>query len=300
MFDWDDFRVFIAAAREGSFGAAARRLNIDAATVGRRVAALESALRSTLVVRSKGGLQLTASGVRLVEIGQDAEAAMEAAQRAAETNAMSGTVRISVAEGFGTTIVAPALPALRTARPGLRIELAAHAGFLSPTRREVDIAVTLSMPQQARLSVEPLAGYQLALYAAPAYLKAHGTPASVGELRQFDLVGYVDDLIYAPELRYLDEIGPGLQPALSSSSIRAQREIVLAAGGIGILPCFMAAGLSRVLADEVLLRRRFWMSSHRDVTDTARIRAVKDWMRTLVEERKTDLAPFRPQPSEAI
>lgn len=292
MFDWDDYRVFLAAAREGSFGAAARRLNIDAATVGRRVANLESALRATLVVRSKGGVQLTASGVRLVELGATIETSMEAAQRVSETSAMSGTVRISVAEGFGTALVAPALPSLTASRPGLRIELAAHAGFLSPTRREVDIAVTLAMPHHPRLAIEPLADYQLALYAAPSYLAAHGTPLSVEALKGFDMVGYVDDLIYAPELRYLDEVGDGLQPTLSSSSIQAQREILTAGGGIGILPCFMAAGLTRVLAEAVLLRRRFWMSSHRDVAETARVRAVCDWLRGLVRDRAPELAPF--------
>ena len=294
MFDWDDFRIFIAAARSGSFGSAAARLNIDAATVGRRVARLETAINATLVVRSKSGLQLTAAGARLLEIGMDAEAAMEAVKHAGRSDAVSGTVRISVAEGFGTTIVAPALADLRAQRPGLRIELAAHAGFLSPTRREVDMAVTLSVPEHTRLAVEPLTDYQLALYASKAFLKRAGRPETVNDLKSFDIVSYVDDLLYAPELRYLDEISPRLQPALSSSSIRAQREIVLSDGGIGILPCFMAQGLERVLPDAVLLQRRFWMSSHRDVSDTARVRAVKRWMRDLVAKHQGQLTPFKP------
>ena len=122
------------------------------------------------------------------------------------------------------------------------------------------MAVTLAAPDGSRLIVEPLTAYQLALYASPDYLARRGAPRDVVELRDHDIVGYVDDLIYAPELRYLDEVSPGLTPNLASSSIRAQRDIIEAGGGVGVLPCFMAGGLVRIL-DEVLLERRFWVST---------------------------------------
>lgn len=291
MQDWDDLRIFLAAARAGSLTAAGRGLGVDAATVGRRVARLETTLRSTLIVRSAAGLQLTAAGARLLEAGLEAEAAMTAAARAGEVDIVGGTVRLSVAEGFGTAIVAPALPLLRRQRPGLKIELAADAGFLSPTIREVDIAVTLSAPTATRLIVEPLTDYQLGLYAAPSYLGRHGAPGSVEALEEFDIVGYVDDLIYAPELRYLDEVLPRLRPALTSSSIRAQREIIAAGGGIGVLPSFLAGGLSPVLSEAVRLTRRFWMSTHREVADTARARVIRHWLKDLVREQQTLLNP---------
>jgi DNA-binding transcriptional LysR family regulator len=169
--------------------------------------------------------------------------------------------------------------------------MAANAGFLSPTTREVDMAVSLSAPTAARLLVEPLTDYQLGLYASADYLAAEGTPATVEALADFDIVGYVDDLIYAPELRYLDEILPGLRPVLSSSSIRAQREVIVAGGGVGVLPCFLAEGLVPVLPGQVRLTRRFWMSTHRDVADTARIRALRRWLQDLVRERRDLLIP---------
>ncbi|CAN5119742.1 LysR family transcriptional regulator [soil metagenome] len=291
MFDWDDVRIFIAAARAGSLGGAASRLGIDAATVGRRVARLESALKSTLVVRSASGLQLTAAGAQLLQVGLEAESAMDAAARVAQPDAIAGTVRISASEGFGGVVLAPALAGLHAARPGLRIELAASSGFLSPSRREVDMAITLSAPDSARLIVEPLTPYQLALYAAPGYLAAREAPDTVEALQGHDIVGYVDDLIYAPELRYLDEVRPGLTPHLASSSIRAQRDIIAGGGGIGVLPCFLAEGLERVLP-AVLIERRFWLSTHREVHDTARLRAVRGWVKTLCETHAGRLSPY--------
>lgn len=291
MFDWDDLRIFIAAARAGSLGGAAVRLGVDAATVGRRVARLESTLKSTLVVRSTTGLQLTAAGAQLLDMGLEAESAMEAAARVTQADTLAGVVRISASEGFGVSIVAPALPALRRTSPGLRIELAATSGFLSPTRREVDMAITLAAPDAARLIVEPLTPYQLALYASPDHLAQHGAPQTVDDLTAFDIVGYIDDLIYAPELRYLDEVRPGLTPHVASSSIRAQKEIIAGGGGIGVLPCFLAEGLVRVLPS-ILIERRFWLATHRDVHDTARMRTVRTWLKTLCDARLSSLRPF--------
>ena len=104
-------------------------------------------------------------------------------------------------------------------------------------------------------------------------------------------MGYIDDQIYAPELRYLDDVHPGLTPSLASSSINAQREIIAAGGGVGVLPCFMADGLRRVLGAEVRLTRRFWIATLTEVAATARVRAIRAWMKALVEDQRSRLAP---------
>lgn len=292
MDNWDDLRFFLVAARSGSLTAAGRELAVDTATVGRRIARLETRLRATLIVRAASGIEMTAAGARLLQTASDAESAMRAAFAGAARDHAGGTVRMSAAEGFGTAIIAPALPGVRARRPGLEIELAANPGFLSPATREVDIAITLSPSQDARLQAEPLTDYQLALYAAPGFIARHGEMRTVADLGGVDIVGYVDDFIYAPELRYLDEIGISRRPALASSSIRAQREMIAAEGGVGVLPCFLADGLVRVCRREALLTRRWWLNTHRDIADTARIKAVKSWIRKLAREQRHVLMPF--------
>jgi DNA-binding transcriptional LysR family regulator len=78
---------------------------------------------------------------------------------------------------------------------------------------------------------------------------------------------------------------------LASSSIRAQREMIAADGGVGVLPCFMAEGLVRVLP-EILLERRLWLSTHSEVHDTARMRVVRNWLKALVQDNRARLAPY--------
>lgn len=281
MLDWDDLRVFLACARTGSFKEGAARLRLDPTTAARRVQRLEDALRITLFARSPRGLQLTAAGAELLEASQGVETAVEIVGGHQAFNAATGTVRLSASEGFGAHVLAPAVPALLDSRPGLQLELVANAGFLSASNREVDIAVTLAPPASSRLVVEQLTDYQLGLYAAPLYLDRAGRPADVPDLPGHHLVGYIDDLLYAPELRYLQDIHPDLRARTTSSSIRAQLELARAGAGLCVLPHFIVQpgdGLERVLPDAVRLTRTFWISVHRDLLESRRIRVVRDWL----------------------
>jgi DNA-binding transcriptional LysR family regulator len=293
VLDWDDLRIFLMTARCGSFSSAGLRLGMDATTVARRIQRLETAMHCTLFVRSPHGLQRTTAGARLLESGLEVEKTIELAQASDVASGGLGTVRISASEGFGALILAPALPDLLARRPGLNVELVASAGFLSPSTREADIAVTLGPAASERLSVRRLTTYQLALYAAPAYLEKAGRPARPADLEAHQLVGYIDDLIYAPELRYLDEIHPGLRPRITSSSIRAQAALIAGSAGLGVLPCFLAMGdpaFERVLSDQIRLQRTFWMVVHQDLKSAPRVKIVADWLAEVVSRAAADLA----------
>ena len=126
--DWNDLRVFLGAARSKAFTDAALKLGLDPTTVARRVQRLEHELKTTLFVRSPRGLSLTAAGAALFEAAKTVEATMVMVQSDEAVGAMSGTVRISVSEGFGGRFIAPAAPALLKASPGLALEIVANAG----------------------------------------------------------------------------------------------------------------------------------------------------------------------------
>jgi DNA-binding transcriptional LysR family regulator len=67
--------------------------------------------------------------------------------------------------------------------------------------------------------------------------------------------------------------------------------MIRADGGIGVMHCFMAEGLVRVLP-EILLERRLWMSTYGDVHDTARMRVVRNWLRQLAQDNLRRLSPY--------
>ena len=65
--DWNDLRYLLAVHEGGSLAAAARKLRVDAATVGRRLAALERSVGVRLLEKAPGGMRLTVAGEQAVQ-----------------------------------------------------------------------------------------------------------------------------------------------------------------------------------------------------------------------------------------
>ncbi|RJT22757.1 LysR family transcriptional regulator [Chakrabartia godavariana] len=294
--DWRDLQFFLAVAQKGQLSKAATAIGVDATTIGRRLRRLEGCLGTTLFEQTREGQVLTEAGEALLARAERmAQAAAEIEdQRGAGAASLSGTLRISVAEGFGIWFLAQHLPDFAAANPGLTIDLVASSGFLSLSKREADIAVLLSRPKAGPMLARKLSDYALRLYAAPAYLERSGAPAKAADLAQgHRLVGYVPDLVYAPELRYLDEIHPGLAPQIRSSSINAQHRLIASGAGIGVLPCFIGdadPGLIPLLPDQ-RIARSFWLVTHKDTHQLARIRAGKEWLAAMVTRHRAALLP---------
>ena len=292
---WNDLQDFLAIARAGQLARAAALAGVDATTMGRRLRRLEMRLGQTLFEQTREGQVLTESGeVLLAQVEGMEAAAGRIAEGVRPASGLSGTVRISLSEGFGTWIVARQIHRFVAAHPGLTLDLVASSGFLSPSKREADIAVVLSRPRAGPVIASKLSDYELQLYATPAYLAATGTPTQAAELAHgHRLIGYIPDLLYAPELRYLDELHPGLAATVRSSSINAQHRLIAAGTGIGVLPCFIGN------ADPTLvpvlparrIRRSFWLVTHKDTHQLARVRACRDWLLETVQRNREVLLP---------
>ncbi|MFC0284680.1 LysR family transcriptional regulator [Camelimonas abortus] len=297
-FDWDDLRYFLAVARAGRLTVAARRLGADHATVSRRVTALESALKAKLFERRPHGYQLTAQGERLLAKAEAIETQALAAQSeiGGADLTLSGAVRLGAPDGLGSTFLAPRIVALAARYPELEIQLVAMSRIPSLSKREADIAISLNPPREGRIVARRLGDYDLALYAAPEYLAAAPPVRTVADLFRHRIVGYIDDLIYAPELDYLDEVAKGLRPRIQSSSIMAQLAATEAGAGVCVLPRFMTGGrrLQRVLPGEVKLTRSFWLVVHADLREVARIRAVMDFLVREIRAARDVLQPPEP------
>lgn len=286
MRNWDDLRIFLAVARAQKLAPAARLLGVDVTTVGRRLARLGEALGAPLFETVAGERRLSEAGQALLLHAETIEAAVLAARAGDSGRAgLVGQVRLSLAEGLATHVVAPGVARFRAAHPQLRLELITASGFLNPSKREADIAVMLTRPRNRQLRSSRLLDYRLRLYATQDYLDAHGTPARAAALTEHALVGYVPEHIHAVELDYLSEIHDGLNARLRSTSINVQQAMIRAGAGLGILPDFMAAhdpALIPVLAERVALHRTFWLVTHEDTHATPRIEAVTAWLRATI------------------
>lgn len=293
--DWNDFQAFLAIARAGQLARAAQMLGVDPTTMGRRLRRLEARTGTTLFEQTREGQILTEAGERmLAEVEAMEQAAARIAESAAGEAGPSGLLRVSLSEGFGTWFVARHLRQFTQRHPRLIVDLVASSGFLSPSKREADLAVTLSRPRAGPVIAGKLSDYALRLYASRDYLARFGVPQRPADLATgHALVGYIPELVYAPELRYLDEIHPGLAATVRSSSINAQHRLVAAGTGIGVLPCFIGdddPDLVPVLPER-RITRSFWLVMHKDTHSLARVRAFKDWLTGLVVQERGRLLP---------
>lgn len=301
--NWDDLRIFLALARKGKLSTAATATGMDATTIGRRIARLETALGARLFELGPQGHVLTAQGRALLPAAETAErGALIGLNSVTGARAkLAGLIRVSLSEGFGTSVVARRLHDFRQAHPDVAVELAISSGFLSPSKREADIAIMLARPRAGPLVTRKLTDYALGLYAAQNYCARHGIPANVSALQGHPLVGYIDELIYAPQLRYLDEITPGLIPTFRSSSIIAQQQMLSSGAGIGVLPCFIGDfdnRLVRILPERVEIMRSFWMVVHKDVRHLSRVDGFVQWLDGIVNDERPRLLGRLPQTGE--
>ncbi|WP_137132470.1 LysR family transcriptional regulator [Rhizobium sp. FY34] len=288
--DWDNVRIFLAVAREGQLLSASRRLGLNHATLGRRINALEDGLRTRLLIRKPNGCELTADGHAFLVSAERIEAEMLVAQaRTGEVNApIEGTVRIGAPDGFGVSFLAPRLGTLIQRHPNLRIQLVPVARSFSLSQREADIAVTVERPSQGRLVSSKLTDYTLGLYASRDYLARNGEPATLEQLRQHPRIGYVDDLIFSPQLNFTGEVMRDWDAGFEISSAMGQTEAVRTGAGIGILHDYIARQapeLARILP-EISIRRAYWTSTHESLRDLMRIRTVIAFLQEAVSEAR--------------
>jgi DNA-binding transcriptional LysR family regulator len=285
--DWDDVRVFLAVAREGSMRAAGRALRLSQPTIARRLAAFETTFGGpTLFDRLPEGLHLNAVGEQLVPAAESVENAMLTLERrrAAASPVLSGTVRVSTGEcaaGFlARCLSGPTTTALPS---GITLELVSESGQTANlTRREADMALRHQPPESGDFYVS-----KAGTFACAVYRRRGADPGA--------WVTYTEEQAhYAPARwvqRQVEETGSPV--ALRASSMLMHLEAIRAGTGRGILPCYVGDGhplLERLTPTIPEIAAEYWIIVHRDLRRSARVRAVIDWVKALFAEQQDVLA----------
>ena len=291
--DWDDLRYFLAVAREGQMLGAAGRIGVSQARLSRHIASLEDAVGARLFDRTTRGSTLTKDGEALFVTAEKIETEVLAGVASLKgQDDVTGVVRIGAPDGFGSAFLAPRLGQFRAAYPKLRIQLVPVPRSFSLSEREADIAIMVGRPDKGRLRVRKLVDYSLGLYASETYIARQGLPKDLDDLKAHSLIGYVDDLVYTPELNYAQDFLRGWRSDIEISTAIGQFETVCAGAGIGICHDFMAsdtAGLVRLFPQKAVTRT-YWTVWHENQRTTRRVRAVADLIEAIVRE---DRALFR-------
>lgn len=292
-FVWDDLRVFLAVAREGTISAAALRLRLGLATVSRRIERLEGAIGRPLFQRLQSGYRLTEDGAAMVERAEEVEASARAlATGMAQVPGVSGVVRLATAENLATGLILPALPGLRAQHPGLALELVTDISTVNLHRRDADIALRMVKPDRGRVTLQRLGVLGYGLYGADAWLRARGLgPGDRIATDEGDFITWGEAQSRLPAAHWVETRLRGRRAVLTTSSLVTQVTACVAGLGLAVLPHFLARpqGL-RCLDADLGIDQAIWLVTQSDLMHSRRIRAVADFLRGLVEENRDALA----------
>jgi len=290
-FDWNQVRAFLATAETGSFSAAARALKLAQPTLGRQVAALEAKLGVLLFERAGRALILTRSGMDLLE---HVRAMGDAAHRislvaSGQSQTVDGLVRVTTTNVMAAYLLPPAMEQLHKMAPRLEIEIVASNDIRDLQRREADIAIRHARPEQPDLIARLVAEAEAHLYASRSYLKQHGRPRSPADLDGHHIMSFGDHEI---TIGYLKQLGL----SATKENFRLGSECGVVAWEMakhGLAMCLMSSDVAaktpdveRVFPDTPPVTFPIWLTAHRELATSRRIRLVYDLLDDFLSAKK--------------
>lgn len=201
--DLESIRVFVRVAALQSFTQAAHQLGMPKARASAHVQRLEAELGAQLLHRSTRVVRLTPEGELLLKRAHGflAEAEELGALFHAERG-LRGRVRIEMPALIARDNVIPRLPELLAHHPQLQLEICASDRIAAAKREGFDIVLRIGPVHEPGLVGRRLGEATMMNCASPSYLRQHGTPRTLDDLRDHFVVHYAADP--APSFEYFD------------------------------------------------------------------------------------------------
>jgi DNA-binding transcriptional LysR family regulator len=284
---WDDLRVFLEVARQGSVHAAAKKLRLDHSTVCRRVGKLESVLSVKLLNRTRKGVTVRTDAHELLKHIENMDVHASALEDAVVIGSAGAAqvVRVATMEGLASQYVAHRLPLLQQFDAGVMLELVSIPQTVDLSRKEADVFLSFFNPRTPGLTSKRVGSVAMHLYCSPAYVRRHGEPHTLSELAEHRFVGYIEELLTIDAVRWLDDVVENPRMVFYSNSILAQCNAAIGGLGIVMLPTFVASGvhgLQRLFPD-IAVKRDVWLSVRAEQSHLSRIRAVTKFFSHIFE-----------------
>jgi len=282
-------KAFCRIVERGSFTRAAEDLGVSAALLSRDVKLLEESLGCTLLTRTTRTMSLTEHGrlyydeaTRLL----DQVARMEERVRDG-AGTVAGRLKVNAPQSFGATVLAPILPDFLARHPDLNLTLSLDDRVVDMIEGGFDLSIRVrpDLPDSG-LIARRIAPVRQALFAAPAYLKAHGAPETPRDLTGHETL----EFLLSSESGQWDLSGPeGVTPVTLHSRHRigsslVLRDMLIAGMGIGSLPDFIsdapeaAGALVRVLPAHELPPRHVYAVTASRLSADAKTAAFLDFL----------------------
>lgn len=274
--DWSDVRVFLAVARCGTLGRAAKQLGQTQPTMGRRLRALEEALGHTLFQRTSDGFVLTDDGAAVLAYAERMEEEALGFTRAltGKEAQLSGLLRVSSSDWFGIHVLTPVFARFLAQHPGISIELLTDSRLYNLARHEADLLFRIVPFEESDIIQRKLMRIDYALYG-----HIDIAPPSPGNGAGHALISMDSAFGSLPDVEWIKRMLPGARIVFGSNNRGVQARMCAEKSGLAVLPCLlgdMTPGIRRIDLGEAPPGRDVWLGYHRDLRRVARLRALLD------------------------
>lgn len=287
--NWDDLRFALAVAAGGSLAAGGRRLGVNHTTVLRRIAALEKQLGVRLFERLPSGYVLTPQGE---ELAAAAKTVGEIVQRlelklAGSELAVSGPVRVTTTDTLMASLLPSIFSDLKTAHPGIEVEVTISNLLLNLSRREADVAIRPADDPPSVLFGRRICSVGFAVFGRRA---GDDSRLSLEALARQRWVVPDDSLAATAAARWLAAELPGIEVASRADSFTALAKLAEAGLGVAPLPCYLGDGMSglvQLTSTIEAMRTNLWLLTHEHLRHTARIRTLMEFVGAALVRRRS-------------
>ena len=292
MIDWDDLRFLRAVGRAGSVSAAARAMEVDKATVSRRIAGLEHALGLRVLDRRASGWRFTAAGARFAALaeGFDLQLAGLVADLAGE-GGLRARVRFSAPQWFCDAVLLPHLRELRAKAPWLDLDINPSSRVLNLAERETEVALRNLRPPKGEFVIRRAGELGSAFYASRRFVAERGPLGDVNGLVGVAVVGYADKLTYLPEYEWFNAMQSRLGPVLRVGDAESMLQAVAGDLGVAVLPCLLGErhpDLQQLFPPVAL--QAIWLVAPIDPGRTRSVHLVLDFVARIFKRNAAALA----------
>jgi DNA-binding transcriptional LysR family regulator len=287
---WDDFRIFLAVVQTGSVNRAAVHLGLSQPTASRRLSRLEHRLGARLFDRDRTGPRLTHHGRRILN---DVSAAGYSLNRASKTAGSHGRIEgdcsIVMGDGLASFWMSRFLNQFYEQHPNIELKVFVAADSTAGKNETFDVQLHYYEPFEVDPVSMRVATMHFVPFASRSYLEKHPAPKSVSDLvdhRLLEMSAYRVDK--GPWSHWLN--GAATQTAqLLTNQSGPLCEAVRQGVGIALLPTYLVAASEDFVPLDLGLHlpTPVHMSFQREVAKKWSVRAVIDFLRDTVFQRKT-------------
>ena len=292
--NWQNLKFFLALARFDTLGRAAEKINSNPTTVFRRIKAFEAEVGSKLFDSTPQGYSLTPAGETLFERSEGLEEKLDTLFSSVEgmDQEIRGSVLLTTTDSLALTVLPPILKTFQGRFPAVRLRVRISPRFFNLSKREADIALRPGSQAPAHLFGKKLGKIHFALYAAQSYLERHPVKNLPAEVARHAFIGLDDSLSHLPSKQWLDRMVGDVASFTRTDNMMTAGLLCNEGLGVAILPTYFqryCRNLVKVFQPEEFLGSDFWLLTHRDTKDIARIKATT---RFLAEEIVQTIGPF--------